>query len=163
MLVPVRRLSRWGMPMFGGRVRASVFPVGDFTTGELALVVSCAMALPILPSSCCCWRRTISWGLAPVRHRSASRIFIMQSGCGLPPVAIYKDDYQPCGGEKRAGVRPPPCPQLQGCSSSSLGRKASRVGVLPSAWAGEALLPPAFRGEGRSTALRRGRTLATRC
>jgi hypothetical protein len=28
-----------------------------------------------------------------------------------------------------------PCPQLQGCSSSSLGWKESRVGVLPSAWA----------------------------
>jgi hypothetical protein len=71
----------------------------------------------------------------------------MQPGCSLPPVVIYKDDHQPCGGEKRAGLRPPPCPQLQGCSSSSLGWKASRVGVLPSAWAGDPLLPPAF-GEG---------------
>jgi hypothetical protein len=71
--------------------------------------------------------------------------------------------HQPCGGEKRAGLRPPPTrPQLQGCSSSSLGWKASRVGVLPSTWAGGLLLPPAFRGEGRSPALRRGRTLATR-
>jgi hypothetical protein len=85
----------------------------------------------------------------------------MQSGCGLPPVVIYKDDHQPRGGEKRAGLRPPPCPQLQGCSSSSLGWKASRVGVLPSAWAGDPLLPPAF-GEGCSPALRRRRTSATR-
>jgi hypothetical protein len=51
-----------------------------------------------------------SWGLAPFCHRLASRIFIMQLGCGLPPVVIYKDDHQPCGGEKRAGLWPPPCP-----------------------------------------------------
>jgi hypothetical protein len=29
------------------------------------------------------------------------------------------------GGEKRAGLRPPPRPQLQGSSSSLLGRRAS--------------------------------------
>jgi hypothetical protein len=55
-----------------------------------------------------------------------------------------------------------PCPQLQGCSSSALGRRASRVGVPPSAWASGPLLPPAFGGEGRSPALRRRRTLGTR-
>jgi hypothetical protein len=55
-----------------------------------------------------------------------------------------------------------PRPQLQGCSSSSLGWKASRVGVLPSAWAGDPLLPPAFGREGHSPALRRRRTSATR-
>jgi hypothetical protein len=55
-----------------------------------------------------------------------------------------------------------PCPQLQGCSSSALGRRASRVGVPPSAWAGSPLLPPAFGGEGRSPALRRRRTSGTR-
>jgi hypothetical protein len=32
----------------------------------------------------------------------------MQPGCGLPPVVIYKDDHQPCDGEKRAGLWPPP-------------------------------------------------------
>jgi hypothetical protein len=156
-------LSRWGAPMFGGRILASVFPFGDFAVGELALFVSCVMALLISPSSCCCWRSTISWGLAPFRHRSASRIFVMQPCCGLPPVVIYMDDHQPCGGEKRAGLWPPPCPQLQGCSSSSLGWKAGRVGVLPSAWAGDLLLPPAFGGEGCSPALRRRRTSATWC
>jgi hypothetical protein len=57
---------------------------------------------------------------------------------------------------------PPPRPQLQGCSSSSLGWKASRAGVLPSAWAGDPLLPSAFGGEGRSPALRRRRTSVTR-
>jgi hypothetical protein len=66
------------------------------------------MALPISPSSCCCWRSTTSWGLAFFRHRSASRIFITQPSYDLPPVVIYKDDHQPCGGEKRAGLRPPP-------------------------------------------------------
>jgi hypothetical protein len=55
-----------------------------------------------------------------------------------------------------------PRPQLQGCSSSSLAWKASRVGVLPSAWAGDPLLTLVFRGEGRSPALRRRRTSATR-
>jgi hypothetical protein len=86
----------------------------------------------------------------------------MQPGRNLRTVVIHKDDYQPCGGEKRAGLRPPPCPQLQGCSSSVLGRRASRVGALPSAWAGDPLLPPAFGGEGCSPALRRRRTSATR-
>jgi hypothetical protein len=85
------------------------------------------------------------------------------AGLRSPPVVIYKDDYQPCGGEKRAGLWPPPCPQLQGCSSSSLGWKASRVGVLPSTWAGDPLLPPTFGGEGCSPTLRRRQTLATRC
>ena len=43
-----------------------------------------------------------------------------------------------------------------------LGWKASRVGVLPSAWAGDPLLPPAFGGEGCSPALRRRQTSTTR-
>jgi hypothetical protein len=86
----------------------------------------------------------------------------MQPGRNLRPVVIQKDDYQPCGGEKRAGLRPTPCPQLQGCSSSALGRRASRVGASPSAWAGSPLLPPAFGGEGRSPALRRRRTPSSR-
>jgi hypothetical protein len=32
----------------------------------------------------------------------------MEPGRNLPPMVIHKDDYQPCGGEKRAGLRPPP-------------------------------------------------------
>jgi hypothetical protein len=56
-----------------------------------------------------------------------------------------------------------PCPQLHGCSSSALGRRASRVGALPFARAGDPLLPPAFGGEGRLPALRRRQTSATRC
>jgi hypothetical protein len=108
-----------------------------------------------------CWRSAASLGLALFSYSSASRIFIMQPGCSPPPVVIQKDDHQPRGGEKRAGLRPPSCPQLQGCSSSSLGWKASRAGVLPSAWAGDPLLPPAFGGEGRSPALQRRGTSAT--
>jgi hypothetical protein len=84
---------------------------------------------PALPSSCCCWRSTTSWGLAPFSHRSASRIFIMQPGCGPSPMVIQDDDYQFGGGEKQAGLWPLPRPQLQGSSSSVLGRRAGRVGA----------------------------------
>jgi hypothetical protein len=71
-------------------------------------------------------------GLASFRHYSASRIFIMQPGCSPPPVVIQKDDYQPYGGEKQTGLRPPSCPQLQECSSSVLGRGVCRVEAPPS-------------------------------
>ena len=116
----------------------------------------------VLPSFCCCLRSTTSWWLALFGHRSASRIFIMQPGCSPSPAVTQDDDRRPRGGEERAGLWPPPCPQLQGCSSSVRGGRASRVVVLPSAWAGDPLLPPAFGGEGRSPALRRRRT-ATCC
>jgi hypothetical protein len=155
------RASGWGTPVFAGGIRVRATP-SDLTAGEIALFVSCAVVLPILSSSCYCWSSATSWGLALFCHRSASRIFIMQLGCSLPPVVIYKDDHQPRGGEKRAGLQPPPCPQLQGCSSSSLGWKASQVGVLPPAWAGDPLLPPTFGGEGCSPSLRRRQTLSTR-
>jgi hypothetical protein len=65
-------------------------------------------------------------------------------------------------GRSKPGCGLPPHPQLQGCSSSLLGWKASRVRALPSAWAGDPLIPPAFGGEGCSLALRRRRILATR-
>jgi hypothetical protein len=112
-----------------------------------------------LSSSCCRWRGATPWGLASFHHHLALRIFITQPDCSPPPVVIQKDDYQPCGREKQVGLWPPSCPQLQGCSSSALGRRASRVGASPSVWAGGPLLPPAFGGEGRSPALRRRRTL----
>jgi hypothetical protein len=83
---------------------------------------------PMLPSSCCCWRSATPWGLALFSHRSASRIFIMQPGCSPSPMVICRDDHQPCGGEKQVGLRPLPRPQLQGCSSSGLGRRVRRVG-----------------------------------
>jgi hypothetical protein len=89
---------------------ASGSPPSGLTAGELALFVSYAVVLPILSSSCCCWRGATSWGLTLFCHRLASRIFIMQPDCSLPPVVIYKDDHQPRGGEKRAGLRPHPYP-----------------------------------------------------
>jgi hypothetical protein len=61
-----------------------------------------------MPSSCCRWRSATPWGLVLFHHHSASRIFITQPGHNLRPMVIHKDDYQPCGGEKRAGLRPPP-------------------------------------------------------
>jgi hypothetical protein len=100
---------------------------------------------PVLPSSCCCWRSATSWGLALFSHRSGSRIFIMQPSCSPPPVVTQDDDRRPRGGEERAGPWPPPCPQLQGCSSSALERRVRRVGsrlrvssgpLLPSVWGG---------------------------
>jgi hypothetical protein len=151
------RASEWGTPVFAGGSRVRAIPSGGLITGEPAL----AVGLLILSSSCYCWRSTTSWRLALFSHRSASRIFIMQPVCSPPPVAFLKDDHQPCGGEKQAGLRPPPHPQLQGCSSSSPGWRASRAGALPSAWSGDPLLPPAFVGEGHSPALRWRQTSAT--
>jgi hypothetical protein len=103
---------------------------------------------PALPSSCCCWRSTTSQGLAPFSHRSASRIFIRQLGCIPSPMVTQDGDHQFDGREKQAGLQPLPRPQLQGSSSSLLGRGAGRAGVLPPAWAGRPPLPSAFRGEG---------------
>jgi hypothetical protein len=96
--------SRWGAPVFSGGIRVKVVPSGDFTVGERALVV----VSPVLSSSCCCWRGATTWELSSFHHHLASRIFITQPGRNLRPVVILKDDYQPCGGEKRAGLRPPP-------------------------------------------------------
>jgi hypothetical protein len=78
----------------------------------------------------------------------------MQPGCIPSPKVIRRDDHQPCGGEKQAGLRPLPCPQLQGSSSSVLGRRAGRVGAT-FAWAGDPLLPPTLGGEGHPPAVRR--------
>jgi hypothetical protein len=114
--------------MFGGRICASAFPLNDFAAGELTLLVSCVMALPILPFSCCCRRSTTSWGLVPFRHRSTSRIFITQLGCGLPPVVIYKDDHQPYGGEKRAGLRPPPALSFKDVHQPCRGGERAELG-----------------------------------
>jgi hypothetical protein len=84
---------------------------------------------PALPTFCCYLRSATPWGLVLFSHRSASRIFITQPGCSPSPMVIRRDDRQPCGGQKQAGPRPHPCPQLQGCSSSGLGRRARRVGA----------------------------------
>jgi hypothetical protein len=101
----------------------------------------------ILPT--CRWRNATSWKLVPFSHRSASRIFIMQPGRIPSPVVTQDGDLQFDGGEKRARLRPLPLPQLQGFSSSVLGRGVRRVGVGPSMGGGP-LLPSVIRGEGRS-------------
>jgi hypothetical protein len=117
-----------------------------------------ALALP----SSCCWRSTTSQRLAPFSRRSALRIFIRHPGCIPSPMVTQDGDHQFDGGEKQVGLRPLPRPQLQGSSSSLLGRRAGRAGVLPPTGAGDPLLPTVIGGEGRSPALRRGRTSTTR-
>jgi hypothetical protein len=105
-----------------------------------------------LPSSCCCWRSATSWGLALFSHHLASRIFIMQPGCSPPPAVTQDDDRRPRGGEERAGPWPPHCPQLQGCSSSVLGRRVRRVGARLRMGSGP-LLPSVIGGGGRSASV----------
>ena len=85
-------------------------------------------ALAVLPS-CRRWRNATSRKLVPFSHRSASRIFIRQSDCIPLPMVTQDGDHQFDGGEKQAGLRPLPRPQLQGSSSSLLGRGARRAGV----------------------------------
>jgi hypothetical protein len=99
----------------------------------------------ILPP--CRRRDATSRKSVPFSHRSASRIFIMQPGCILSPVVTRDGDHQPLGGEKQAGLRPLPLPQLQGFSSSVLGRGVCRVGVGPCAGGGP-LLPSVIGGKG---------------
>jgi hypothetical protein len=93
----------------------------------------------------CRWRIATSWKLVPFSHRSASRIFIRQPGHAPSPVVTQDGDHQVDDGEKRTGLRPLPLPQLQGCSSSVLGRGVRRVGVGPCAGGGP-LLPSVIGG-----------------
>jgi hypothetical protein len=65
-----------------------------------------------------------------------------------PLAGVTQDgDLQFDGGEKQAGLRPLPLPQLQGFSSSVLGRGVCRVGVGPCAGGGP-LLPSVIGGKG---------------
>jgi hypothetical protein len=100
-----------------------------------------------LLSSCRRWRNTTSRKLVPFSHRSALGIFIRQPGCIPSPVVTQDGDHQFDGGEKRAGLRPLPLPQLQGSSSSVLGRGVRRVGACLRAGSGP-LLPSVIGGEG---------------
>jgi hypothetical protein len=97
--------------------------------------------------SCYRWRNATSRKLVPFSHRSASRIFIRQPGCIPSPVVTQDGDHQFDGGEKRAGLRPLPFPQLQGCSSSVLGRGVRRVGACLRAGS-DPLLPSVIGGKG---------------
>jgi hypothetical protein len=104
---------------------------------------------PALLSYCCRWRNTTSRELVPFSHRSASRFFIKQPGCIPLPMVTQDGDHQFDGGEKQAGLRPLPHPQLKGCSSSVLGRGVRRVGACLRAGSGP-LLPSMMGGGGRS-------------
>jgi hypothetical protein len=104
---------------------------------------------PASLSSCRHWRNATSRKLVPFSHRSASRIFIRQPGCIPLPMVTQDGDHQFDGGEEQAGLRPLPRPQLQGCSSSVLGRGVRRVGACPRAGSGP-LLPLVIGREGGS-------------
>jgi hypothetical protein len=93
------------------------------------------------------WRNTTSRKLVPFSHRSASRIFIRQPGLIPSPVVTQDGDHHHQGGENQAGLHPLPLPQLQGCSSSVLGRGVRRVGVGLRSGSGP-LLPSAIGGKG---------------
>jgi hypothetical protein len=97
------------------------------------------------------------WELVPFSHRSASRIFITQPGCTPPLVVTQDGDLQPLDGERQAGLRSWSRPQLQGCSSSLLGRRARRAGALPPARDDWPPLLPASGGGNHPPALRRRR------
>jgi hypothetical protein len=78
----------------------------------------------------------------------------MQPGCIPSPMVIQDDDHQFGSGEKQARLRPLPRPQLQGSSSSVLGRRAGRVGAYlrvgrrPASSSGiRGRRPPAMRGK----------------
>jgi hypothetical protein len=101
--------------------------------------------LAVLPP--CRWRNATSQKLVPFSHHSALRIFISQPGRIPSPMVTQDGDHQLLGGEKQAGLRTLPLPQLQGCSSSVLGRGVRRVGVGLRAGSGP-LLPSAIGGKG---------------
>jgi hypothetical protein len=85
---------------------------------------------PVLSSSRC-GRSATSWRLVPLSHCSASRIFVRQPS-RISSLTVTQDgDHQFDGGEKQARLRPLPRPQLQGSSSSLLGRRVRRAGACP--------------------------------
>jgi hypothetical protein len=102
---------------------------------------------PAVLPPCRRWRNATSRKLVPFSHRSASRIFIRQPGCIPSPVVTQDSVHQLQGGEKQAELRPLPLPQLQGCSSSVLGRGVRRVGAGLRAGS-DLLLPSVIGGKG---------------
>jgi hypothetical protein len=86
-----------------------------------------------------------SWYLSAIVRLQG---FSSGSPAAPPSPAVTQDgDLQFDGGEKQTGLRPLPLPQLQGFSSSVLGRGVCRVGVGPCV-GGDPLLPSVFGGEG---------------
>jgi hypothetical protein len=72
---------------------------------------------------------------------SASRIFIRQPGRIPSPVVTQDGDHQLLGGEKQAGLRSWSRSQLQGSSSSLLGRRPAELELyLPRGFVGQPLL-----------------------
>jgi hypothetical protein len=55
----------------------------------------------------------------------------MQPGCTPSPAVTQDGDLQFDGGEKQAGLRPLPLPQLRGFSSSVLGGECAELGSVP--------------------------------
>jgi hypothetical protein len=110
---------------------------------------------PTVLLSCHCWRNATSRKLVPFSHRSASRIFIRQPDCIPSPAVTQDGDHQFDGGEEQTELRPVPHPQLQGSSSSLLGRRARRAGALPPARVSWPPLLPASGGGNHPPALRR--------
>jgi hypothetical protein len=122
--------SRKGAPPWCGFMppawRSALSLAGLGESGE-ALVTAGQLRAPraavwLLPP-CRRWRNATSRKLVPFSHLLASRIFIRQPGCIPSPVVTQDGDHQFDGGEKQAGLRPLPHPQLQGSSSSWLGRR----------------------------------------
>jgi hypothetical protein len=112
---------------------------------------------PAVLPPCRHWRNATSRKLVPFSHRLASRIFIRQPSCISSPVITQDGDHQFDGGEKQAGLRPLPRPQLQGSSSSWLGRRARRARAPAPTQVGGPPLLPASRGGNHPPALRRRR------
>jgi hypothetical protein len=88
-------------------------------------------------------------GVGALQSPLGFKDFHHAAGCSPPPAVTQDDDCGPRGGEERAGSWPPPCPQLQGCSSSVLGRRVRQVRARLRVGSGP-LLPSVIGGEGRS-------------
>jgi hypothetical protein len=102
-------------------------------------------------------------GVGALQSPLGFKDFHHAAGCSPPPAVTQDDDRRPHGGEERAGPWPPPCHQLQGHSSSVLGRRVRRVGACLRMGRGP-LLPALIGGEGRppSVALAAAACLAPR-
>jgi hypothetical protein len=55
----------------------------------------------------------------------------MQPGCSPPPVAIQKDDHQPRGGEKQAGLWLPPSLSFKDVHHPRRGEGRAKSGPCP--------------------------------